>query len=135
MKKFGVLILLGLLLLTACGSNSSSSDSTPLALATVPPEYAGKANLLDASAATAGAEVFKANCVMCHGEQGKGDGVASGSLDPKPANLADVSQQVDDDYLFWRISEGKPGTSMVAWKGILKEEQIWQVVTFIRTLK
>jgi mono/diheme cytochrome c family protein len=134
MKKFGLLIVLVLLFLTACGSNSSSSDSTPLAPATVPPEYAGKTNPLDASAATEGADVFKANCVACHGEQGKGDGIASGSLDPKPANLGEVVKQVGDDYLFWRISEGKPGTSMVAWKGVLEEEQIWQVITFIHTL-
>lgn len=135
MKKFGAVILLVLLLLTACGGNSSSSDSTPHSLATVPPEFARKTNPLDASAATEGAEVFKANCVACHGEQGKGDGIASGSLDPKPANLGEVVKQAGDDYLFWRISEGKPGTSMVAWKGILEEEQIWQVISFIHTLK
>jgi len=135
MKKFGYLIFLGLFILTACGSNTSSSDASPIPLATVPPEFAGKTNPLDASMATEGADVFKANCVTCHGEEGAGDGIASGSLDPKPANLVDVSSQVGDDYLFWRISEGKPGTSMVAWKGILTEEQIWQAVTFIRTLK
>jgi mono/diheme cytochrome c family protein len=135
MKKFGVLIVFVVLFLTACGGSSSSSDAsfTP---APIPAEYAGRTNPLDASsAATAGAEVFKANCVACHGEQGKGDGIASASLDPKPANLMVVSQQVGDDYLFWRITEGKPGTSMVAWKGVLTEEQIWQVAAFIRTLK
>jgi mono/diheme cytochrome c family protein len=135
MKKLSLLFLLAALFLTACGGNSSSSDSTPMTLATVPPEYAGKTNPLDVSAATAGAEVFKTNCVACHGEQGKGDGIASGSLDPKPANLAEVTKQVSDDYLFWRISEGKPGTSMVAWKSILTEEQVWQVLSFIHTLK
>lgn len=135
MKKLSLLFLLAVLFLTACGSNSSSSDSTPMTLATVPPEYSGKTNPLDAGAATSGAEVFKTNCVACHGEQGKGDGIASGSLDPKPANLTEVVKQVNDDYLFWRISEGRPGTSMVAWKSILTEEQIWQVVSFIHTLK
>jgi mono/diheme cytochrome c family protein len=134
MKKLGTLIVLVVLLLTACGGSSSSSDST-FTPATIPSEYAGKTNPLDASAATAGAEVFKTNCVACHGEQGKGDGIASGSLDPKPADLGVVNQQVGDDYLFWRISEGKPGTAMVAWKSILTEEQVWQVVTFVRTLK
>jgi mono/diheme cytochrome c family protein len=61
--------------------------------------------------------------------------VASGSLDPKPKNLAILQETAADDYLFWRISEGKPGTSMVAWKGILTEEQIWQTVSFIRSLE
>ncbi len=135
MKKLVYLVLLGLLLLAACGSNSSSSNSSPQPLATVPPDYSGKSNPLEVSAAADGAAVYKANCVTCHGGQGAGDGIASQSLDPKPANLVDLSRQVDDDYLFWRISEGKPGTSMVAWKGILTEEQIWQAITFIRTLK
>ena len=135
MKKFVVVILLAVFFLTACGSGSSSSNADPITLATVPPEFAGKTNPMDASAATDGAEVFKNNCVACHGEQGKGDGIASGSLDPKPANLVDVVKLASDDYLFWRISEGKPGTSMVSWKVILKEEQIWQVITFIHTLK
>jgi len=134
MKKISYLILLGFLVLSACGSNSSS-NSTPTPLETVPAEYAGKTNPFDANAATEGGEVFRSNCISCHGERGEGDGIASQSLDPKPANLIDVSKSVDDDYLYWRISAGKPGTSMVAWKGILTEEQIWQVVTFIRTLE
>ena len=134
MKKFGYLILLGFLVLSACGSNSSS-NSTLTPIETVPAEYAGKTNPLDVNAATEGAEVFRSNCISCHGERGEGDGIASQSLDPKPANLIDVSKSVDDDYLYWRISAGKPGTSMVAWKGILTEEQIWQAITFIRTLK
>jgi mono/diheme cytochrome c family protein len=66
--------------------------------------------------------------------QGHGDGPAAGALDPQPKNLAVFQKIVGDDYLFWRISEGKPGTSMVAWKGILTEEQIWQAVSFIRQL-
>jgi mono/diheme cytochrome c family protein len=135
MKKFGLLILFVLLFLTACGGDNSSSNSASFTPAPIPPEFAGKTNPLDASAATEGAAVFKANCATCHGETGAGDGIASGSLDPKPANLAVVSEQVGDDYLFWRIHEGKPGTSMVAWKGILSEEQMWQTVAFLRTLK
>ncbi|NTU55364.1 MAG: cytochrome c, partial [Anaerolineales bacterium] len=30
---------------------------------------------------------------------------------------------------------GSPGTSMPPWKNVLTEEQIWQIVAFIRTLK
>jgi mono/diheme cytochrome c family protein len=47
----------------------------------------------------------------------------------------ELQSTVADDYLFWRIHNGKTGTAMVAWKGILTDEQIWQVVSFIRTLK
>jgi mono/diheme cytochrome c family protein len=97
--------------------------------------YAGKTNRYGTEMAPEGEKIFQTNCQMCHGPQGHGDGPAGQSLDPKPKNLAVFQRSVGDDYLFWRISEGKPGTSMVAWKGILSEDQIWQIITFIRTLK
>ena len=97
--------------------------------------FAGKTNPFGEDAAEEGSKVFQSNCATCHGSQGHGDGPASGSLDPKPKNLALLQKSAGDDYLFWRITEGKPGTSMVAWKGILDEEQIWQAVSFIRTLE
>ena len=134
MKKILFLVWVGSLLLSACGTSSdaSNSDGTPAA---VPAEYGGKTNPFGPEAADDGAKVFATNCVPCHGPQGHGDGMASQSLDPKPKNLAAFQASVGDDYLFWRINEGKPGTSMVAWKGILTEEQIWQTVAFIRTLE
>ena len=136
-KRVVFLVWAGLFLLTACGatSDSSNSNSEDAPIATVPADYAGKTNPLSTDAATAGNEVFQNNCAMCHGAQGHGDGPAGQSLEPKPRNLAVLQKSVGDDYLFWRISEGKPGTSMVAWKGILSEDQIWQAVSFIRTLQ
>jgi mono/diheme cytochrome c family protein len=137
MRKIVLMIVVGVLFLTACGGNESSSPGTNenATLAPVPAEYAGRTNPLGADAAAAGAEVFRTNCEMCHGPQGHGDGPAGQSLEPKPGNLAQVQTGAEDDYLFWRIHDGKPGTSMVAWKGILTDEQIWQAVAFIRTLK
>jgi mono/diheme cytochrome c family protein len=137
MRKITLLVVLIVFVLAACGgagtgSTKQSDDGT---LQSVPAEYADKTNPLGAGAAGEGEKVFQSNCQMCHGTQGHGDGPASGSLDPKPKNLATLQKSAADDYLFWRISEGKPGTSMVSWKGILTEEQIWQVISFIRTLK
>ena len=136
MRKIVLMIVVGVVFLTACGGNESSSPSTTSAtLAPVPEEYAGLTNPMGPEAAEAGADVFRTNCEMCHGTQGHGDGPAGGSLEPKPGNLAEVQTRAGDDYLFWRIHDGKPGTSMVAWRGILTDEQIWQAVAFIRTLK
>jgi mono/diheme cytochrome c family protein len=136
MKTLFLWMCVGALVLAACGggepASSSVEDGT---LATVPAEYAGLTNPLGADAAEEGAQVFESNCAMCHGSQGHGDGPAGQSLEPRPKNLADVQAQAGDDYLFWRIHDGKPGTSMVAWKGILSDEQIWQTVAFLRTLR
>jgi mono/diheme cytochrome c family protein len=134
-RKILFLILANILILSACGSSKSPSGLNENAtLSPVPTEYAGLTNPLGAEAASQGAQVFKTNCEMCHGPQGHGDGPAGQALDPRPRNLAELQTKASDDFLFWRIREGKPGTSMVAWKGILTDEQIWQVISFIHTL-
>ena len=136
-RKIAFVICVSILVLTACGGNESPS-STPnedATLAPVPAEYAGLGNPLGRDAAQAGAEVFHTNCETCHGPQGHGDGPAGQSLEPRPGNLAKVQTKAEDGYLFWRIHDGKTGTAMVAWKGILSDEQIWQVIAFLRTLK
>jgi len=136
MKKLFYILPIGAFILAACGGSVSRTASQNNAtLAPVPAEYTGKTNPLGADAATEGAQVFHINCEACHGVAGHGDGPAGQALDPHPENLAELQTIVNDDYLYWRINEGKPGTAMVAWKDILSDEQIWQVVSFIRTLE
>lgn len=136
MKKLILVMFVVVLAMAACGGSETSSSSDPNAtLAPVPAEYAGLTNPLGAEAADEGAEVFQSNCQACHGPEGHGDGPAGQALDPRPKDLAELQENAGDDFLFWRIREGKPGTSMVAWKGILTDEQIWQTVSFIRSLK
>ncbi len=132
MKKvlFAVLVFAALVL-SACGGGADAVAT----LAPVPADFAGQTNPMGADGAAAGADVFKTNCESCHGPQGHGDGPAGAALDPAPKNLAELQAAAGDDYLFWRIATGKEGTSMVAWKGVLTDEQIWQAVSFIRTLK
>jgi len=129
-KNLFFILLFGAFILYACGGSSEPATPEP-----IPAEYAGKTIPLGADAANEGAKVFQVNCEGCHGPQGHGDGPAGEALDPKPKNLPELAAQVGDDYLFWRISTGKPGTSMAPWAGILTEDQIWQVVAFIRTQK
>jgi len=136
MNKKLFLIFSCLFVLSACGGANSQADPDQIsALAPVPAGYAGKANPLSADATTEGAKIFQSNCEVCHGVEGHGDGPAGQSLEPRPKNLAQLQMVAADDYFFWRISEGKPGTSMVGWRGVLTDEQIWQVISFVHTLK
>jgi mono/diheme cytochrome c family protein len=127
---FFVVLIFTAFVLAACGGGEAAA--TPEA---IPAEFAGKTNPLGAESATAGAEIYKTYCLACHGEKGAGDGPAGVGLSPKPKDLPDLAATVGDDYLFWRIAKGKPGTSMVGWQGTLDDEKIWQLVSFIRSLK
>ena len=86
------------------------------------------------NASEKGEALFKTNCVMCHGEKGKGDGVAAVALSPKPADLSSkrVVKETDGE-MFWKIENGKG--SMPPWKSALSKKQRWQIVNYVRTLQ
>lgn len=74
-------------------------------------------------------------CKHCHGVEGDGRGPMSGGFKPPPRNFtcAETINGVPDGQLFWIIQNGSPGTGMMAFKG-LKEEEIWQVILYLREL-
>ena len=87
-----------------------------------------------AEATQKGQGIYVQNCSECHGMTGKGDGPTADMLDTKPANLTSKKvQKQSDGALFWKISNGKG--VMAAYKDALTEEQRWQLINYIRTLK
>lgn len=134
-KTLFILLVIASLNLAACGAGESSQKGDAPVPGSMPAGFSGRTNPSGPDAGEAGAVVYNTNCVACHGPQGHGDGPAGAALDPAPKNLPELSTTAGDDFLFWRISTGSPGTSMPGWNGVLTEEQIWQVITYIRTLK
>tara|TARA_R110001592_G_scaffold64751_2_gene198885 strand:+ start:12564 stop:12986 length:423 start_codon:yes stop_codon:yes gene_type:complete len=81
-----------------------------------------------------GKKLYNQMCAVCHGAKGKGDGVAGAALNPKPTNFTLASVQAQSDgAIFWKLSEGR--TPMASYKTMLKEDQRWQLVNYIRTFK
>ncbi|MDF0677165.1 MAG: cytochrome c [Nitrospira sp.] len=80
-----------------------------------------------------GREIYVNTCIRCHGIDGKG---ALGiKLVPPPADRTSaIVQNRLDGTLFRRIHDGKPNTAMGAWKYSLSDEEIWDVLTYVRTL-
>jgi mono/diheme cytochrome c family protein len=72
--------------------------------------------------------------MRCHGIDGKGSlGI---TLVPPPADLSSPAiQDRLDGTLFRRIHEGKPNTAMGAWKHSLSDDEIWDVLAYVRTLR
>jgi mono/diheme cytochrome c family protein len=142
MKKMFVLLAvigLGILVLAACGGAPAPSSGKQRSIP--PANYASKTNSLagNADAIAKGKEQYTALCVACHGEKGLGDGPAGTALNPKPANLQLAAKEASDAYLFWRISEGGAmdpfKSSMPAHKDTMKDDQIWQGISYLKTLQ
>lgn len=106
--------------------------------ATIPAEYAQKTSPYapDDASIGRGQAIYTQHCATCHGESGMGDGPAGANLDPPASPIAHTSQMLGDDYLFWRLSEGGLPfkTAMPSFKGILDENQRWDVLHYVRAL-
>ncbi|VAV82797.1 hypothetical protein MNBD_DELTA01-1759 [hydrothermal vent metagenome] len=85
---------------------------------------------------TAGGILFRTRCALCHGNKGKGDGIAGGSLNPPASDLSKIAAMpvATDGYLFWTISEGggRLGTAMPTFN-IMPEEERWQIILFLKS--
>lgn len=115
------------------GSGMMERHSAP-----IPAPYAGATSPVAASDAVLarGGDVYAAQCAVCHGDGGMGDGPTAAVLDPAPVPIARTSQMMRDDYLFWRVSEGGApfNTAMPTWKETLSEQERWEVIAYVRAL-
>ena len=131
--------------LSACGGGGKdetpqgSSAGQTLDRPTPPAEYASKKSPgMGSGDVDKGKRLYQVNCASCHGDKGMGDGPSAAMLDPKPQPLATNELNLSDAYLFWRISEGGLieafKSAMPAWKSILTEDEIWQMIAYIRSM-
>lgn len=149
LARCGALLLL---MLGLAGQAAIAAETAPAEATTVksparaqfyirqglPEPYRGKINPLQTTVGNVikGADLYNARCASCHGLMGFGNGAAGGALRQKPADLAWSlsSPDVKDDYLFWTIAEGGAqfGSDMPAYKGALKDYQVWEIITYMR---
>jgi cbb3-type cytochrome oxidase cytochrome c subunit/cytochrome c553 len=80
---------------------------------------------------SSGGALFAANCASCHGPSGVGDGGASASLLPRPANL--TAARFSDERLSSVLWNGVAGSSMPPWRQ-LPTEDLRALVAYIQSL-
>ena len=85
-------------------------------------------------AAQTPAEVYHEHCVVCHGEKGDGQSRVRDSLDPPPRDFTspEARAQLSRERMIRSVTEGRPGTAMVAFGAKLSSETIAGLVDHIR---
>jgi len=84
-----------------------------------------------------GAQLYREQCVECHGETGRGDGPKARRVEgPPPADLADSAALAGTAPVdvFRRVTIGVPGTAMPEYEEQLSQEDRWAVTAYVMTL-
>jgi cytochrome c oxidase cbb3-type subunit 3 len=110
------------LLALGCVVSLNAQDPIPTRIQAAKNPFTG-----DSKAVTQGAVLFRQECVFCHGVSARG-GVRGPDL-----TTGTWTHGGSDTDLATTISVGVPGTAMPPNR--LTEEEIWQIITYLRTLE
>ena len=81
-----------------------------------------------------GAEIYRNQCLRCHGEKLDGHGPASQYLKNYPTDLQTLSSTMKSDWeLLTIVSYGVLFSPMHSYRDVLSEQDIQDIVAYIRT--
>ena len=87
----------------------------------------------DASAKV-GMALYTKNCASCHGKTGLGDGVKARTLKDFPGDFSKAEfQSLSDGDIHYKTKTGRG--DMPKYEGKLADDDIWNIVNYLRTLK
>ena len=81
-----------------------------------------------------GEYIFHNYCSVCHGDKGDGQSRARNGLNPPPRNYTtpEAAIELTRERMIHSVTNGRPGTAMIAWGTELSEKEIEGVVDYIR---
>jgi mono/diheme cytochrome c family protein len=104
-------------ILTAAAADEAGSSSQTAAVN----PFAGNAD-----AAKTGRQIFlNTGCYNCHGFEAKGGGIAPDL----------TAAKLDEQQMFRTIHDGRPGTLMPSWGKQLSSDEIWKVITYLKSVR
>lgn len=87
------------------------------------------------AAIAGGFEHYRDNCLLCHGAPGADTAELAKGLNPPAPALSDPdTQAMTDGELFWTIKFGIRMTGMPGFGPTHSDDEIWQIVSFVRQL-
>ena len=79
----------------------------------------------------AGLKIFKMNCAGCHGSRGQPSQWGTENFYPRVPQFADNPPHLSAPQMFVAIKYGIRYSGMGAWDGMMSDEEIWKVATFL----
>lgn len=83
----------------------------------------------DEAAYTAGVQIYKDNCAVCHGLPGQAQTAIAKGMFPKPPKLLEGTGVTDDTpgETYWKVGNGIRLSGMPGFEKTLSTTQMWQV--------
>lgn len=131
MKLFlTALITVTATMIFACANGEKASNTNTQIAAPAPATSTSNSTVVEA----AGRSLYMDNCAACHKENGEGGVIEIEGKRIKPDNL--ISSKIksfSDEKIAGYIRKGIPDEGMPAFKDKLTEDQIREIVSYIRT--
>ena len=81
---------------------------------------------------TAGARAYEQNCSFCHGGAARRISPMRTKFNPPVPQIINHIPGDPDANLFWVTKHGIRMSGMPTWDGILSDNQIWQIIAFVK---
>ncbi|MBX3326809.1 MAG: CopD family protein [Nitrospira sp.] len=105
----------------------------PLSVQSYPETYRKTPVPFDAISIANGVDLFRANCIPCHGPQAKGNGVLAKALPKQPVDLLTephTAMHTAGDFFHW-LTYGRFNGVMPAFGEKFSEEERWDLLNFL----
>lgn len=79
----------------------------------------------------AGMKVYQSSCAGCHGDILHAHAAFGDGFYPRAPQFVEDAPDMPENQNFYIIQHGIRLSGMPAWKGVLKEQEMWQVTTFL----
>jgi mono/diheme cytochrome c family protein len=83
----------------------------------------------------AGMKTYRNGCAGCHGDADGPSQWGTTSFYPRVPQFAQQQPRLTAPQMFWIVKHGVRYTGMGAWNGLLSDDEIWKVVTFLNHME
>ncbi len=91
-------------------------------------------DLTDSARVARGAVAFSQMCRTCHGAPGQERSVTGQGLTPTPPRLREAATEWQPQEVYWIVTNGIKMAGMPAYGPTHTEEELWEIVAFVKQL-